>query len=397
MCGLGLVVLLLGASEGKAFAAEDPKVNVTLSLPFARDQIKELRYAGKPLIPDRVVHAGAVTRLVILGAARGAEDSAMVKELDAAVAVCPECFADVQIWSTGRDQHLLQPPKRLISRMDILDVLLSAFTGKGPVEIYWIDVAFEWTDCRGAEWCYYSTLTERLLQIGDAGATIFPIVTPVKGRHPGDLKFLAKLTGTRPRVAQVGRPGLALAEALRDSKRHVVVDFAIPGKAAKVFGPGSPHLEVLGDNGVMSSRPFAVSQRKSTDEEKTAILSDQLNPYPPRVAIESAKLARSCNHGVQFDAGTATTRQSDDLYLSLAGVNLPEARSIDPKAYQVLTIQADLNQQGERGLWRHGEPLEWVQKGSTACVGPLNGIQAGDYVFWEKNFRWKAEVSIRRP
>lgn len=387
--------------------------DVRLSVPVAAADIARLRVGGRD-VAIRTRSTGPAKRIVMLSARGGRKDDALLGELSGAQRLCASCFDGVEIWSSfgqpsttgvarfaegwvgviwrqpwqNPDSWLLQP---LEAAVDIVEFISDRFVGSGPVEVYWLSDSFDWLDCRRWEDCRLSRIEEIQDKVGNAGLTLYPILTRLKGRSPGSLRFAKFMTGAE--VRQAGSPqGAALAAALKEALTHTQISFSL--KPSKPRWTRTPLLAVLDRSGrTLYRRPFLVADTtgRGASVDRDA-LANRLYRIVPETTVESATVGSACGEGAAPDAEEAEVR-----FLNLAGVKLASSDGESGTAARAFAVSVSRHDRrgGTMALVRRNEVVTWLQKGNTACVGPLQISGSTDFAFFEPKSGWAAFLRVR--
>lgn len=356
-----------------------------LSVPVVDAKVRDVRFRHKPIeIVSRMEGPG--TRIVILPWATGEADHAITSEVEGALDACPRCFDDVKIWSTGREPRAFRVLRQQMTSREVLDTIVESYALGGPLEIYWIDVNVSWLDCRQVDWCYHSLVKESEVALGNAGATLYPIVVPVQGRAIGDMGFARSITGSTIRMADRANPGQALASALRESTRHTTLEL----RRSAVRGSGD--LEIFDENRkLIYRRPFAFGQGENTSIAPVNLLETKLYPFVPTVSVTSARLARSCLVSAE---GVASAGRA---FVRLEGVHVPGTKSSEKaESFEVMVSRKDVVEaQATSGLTVQMPRTRWLQRGTTACIGPIDVDSSMDLTLMEVGAKWMAKIALR--
>ncbi len=405
-----------------AAAVRDGEAEMTLIVPVPQESIASVRYAGKQVPLVRKGPAAPKRRLVVL--AGGANLSSV--ELHAAMAKCPECFAppDTEVWANpagswnvaaskfaqgwigvlGTEPSLLVAPETVSlyagrsfsGPADILRLIGETYAGRGPVEVYWLDNFVQWLDGRWRS--QPSPVYELAEYLGDAGITVFPIISPLESNSSGDLKYAESVFGTRLLKTDGARPGETLMAAMRPLKTtYAQITCVVPAAPRRSrFQHVPPALEILDGKGqVMHKRRIAAEGMKSYFKEGMDSITQSLIRIVPQVQAKSLRVARSCP--------SVPAARPGSVYLWLENVEFPEParrNRAGRRSFEVLLARADptFAYPSEHDRKRAPEKTtRWIQMGHSACVGPLPIEHEMRLGFYQPQEKWALFLSIERP
>lgn len=270
---------------------------------------------------------------------------------------------------------------------DIVRQLARRFAGCGPVRVFWLRQTYTWLDRRGSEDRFASPFDGDFELIGDAGLMLYPIVLPGDGDPASARKestwarWGTWTLGGSPRPV-VDRSGRTLIDTIRESDRGTVLTIEIPSRQYD-WRSMPKKLEVIGKQGrVLYSRPFVVggSTRPNCGE---ADKDFRFGLY--RIAPKLGFVGHSVG-------GACFEKQAPDgkRFVLLNGVRQACARC-EVNAEAVVSYRGS----GVSRLSSRALPIQYVQRGTEACLGPLEVKPGALVTVHSAEQGWLASVEIQ--